>query len=48
MSSPAAGREQRAPDVAAKFVAEGWAPSGVFTPETGFVSGVEWVGSRQS
>ena len=45
MSSPAAGRDQVAPDVAARFVAEGWAPSGFSSPQTGFISGVEWVGS---
>jgi hypothetical protein len=46
LSSPAAGRDQVAPDVAARFVAEGWAPSFYSSPETGFVSGVEWVGSQ--
>jgi hypothetical protein len=46
LSSPAAGDERRSPEVAAKFVAEGWAPSFVMTPQTGFMSGVEWVGSH--
>lgn len=46
MSSPAAGRERVSPDVAAKFVKEGWAPSFFMSPQTGFVSGVEWVGSQ--
>lgn len=46
MSGPAAGRERVSPDVAAKFVAEGWAPSFVSSPQTGFVSGVKWIGSR--
>lgn len=45
MSSPAAGRHRVSPAVAARFVAEGWAPSFVSTPQTGLVSGVEWVGS---
>lgn len=48
MSSPAAGQERRAPDVAARFVAEGWAPSFFSSPQTGFVSGVEWVGTERS
>jgi len=46
MSSPEAGREQVAPAVAAKFVSEGWAPSFFSSPQTGFVTGVEWVGSQ--
>lgn len=46
LSSPAAGRHQVSPDVAAKFVDEGWAPSLVSGPQGGLVSGVEWVGSR--
>jgi hypothetical protein len=45
MSSPAAGRDQVAPEVAARFVAEGWAPSFMMSPQTGLVSGVEWIGS---
>ena len=43
LSSPAAGREQRSPEVAAKFVEVGGAPSFVLGPQ-GFESGVEWVG----
>jgi hypothetical protein len=45
MSSPAAGRDRVSPDVAAKFVAEGWAPSFASGPHGGLVSGVEWIGS---
>ena len=46
MSDPERGRDWVPAEVAAKFVAEGWAPSFVSSPETGFVSGVEWIGSR--
>ena len=45
MSSPAAGRDRVSPSVAANFVAEGWAPSFYSSPDTGFISGVEWVGT---
>jgi hypothetical protein len=31
---------------ALRFVGEGWAPSFVFSPQTGVVSGVEWVGTQ--
>jgi hypothetical protein len=44
MSDPARGDRWVPPAAAAKFVADGWAPSFVSTPETGVVSGVEWVG----
>jgi hypothetical protein len=44
LSSPEAGRERMSPDVAARFVAQGWAPSFVSTPQTGFIRGTEWVG----
>ena len=47
MSSPAAGREQCSPGVAAKFVENGWAPSFVFSRETGLVSGVEFTGQEE-
>lgn len=33
-------------DAALRFVNDGWAPSMVFTPETGLVSGEEFVGSQ--
>jgi hypothetical protein len=48
LSSPAAGRERRSPEVAAKFVEHGWAPSFVSSPQTGLVSGVDWVGRDAS
>lgn len=44
MSHPDRGGRWVPKPVAAKFIADGWAPSMVFTPETGVVSGVEWVG----
>lgn len=44
LSSPAAGREQVSPEVAARFVDAGWAPSFFSSPQTGFISGVEFVG----
>lgn len=31
-------------DAALRFVHEGWAPSLVMTPETGVISGTEWIG----
>jgi hypothetical protein len=33
--------------VAARFVADGWDPSFVFTPEADLVSGAEHVGTRE-
>lgn len=44
MSDPERGRDWVPFDVAARFIADGWAPSGFETAETGFVSGVEHVG----
>ncbi|MGW4493777.1 hypothetical protein [Streptomyces sp. NPDC004376] len=44
MSDPARGDRWVPPAAAAKFIADGWAPSFAFTPATGLVSGVEWVG----
>jgi hypothetical protein len=44
MSDPARGDRWVPPATAAKFIADGWAPSFVGTPSTGLVSGVEWVG----
>jgi hypothetical protein len=46
MSSPAADRERVSPAVAAKFIEAGSAPSFFSSPQTGFVSGVQWVGSQ--
>ncbi|WP_435109796.1 hypothetical protein [Nocardiopsis synnemataformans] len=46
MSDPERGDAWLPPPVAAKFVADGWAPSFVATPVTGVVSGVEYVGMR--
>lgn len=47
MSSPSAGRERVLPEVAAKFVAAGWAPTFSSSPQTGFVTGVEAVGPEE-
>jgi hypothetical protein len=44
MSDPARGDQWMPSHVARKFVEDGWAPSLVMTPETGVISGVEWVG----
>ena len=44
MSDPERGDRWVPQDVAAKFIADGWAPSGVISAQTGVVSGVEWVG----
>ncbi|MFC7794639.1 hypothetical protein [Streptomyces cinereoruber] len=44
MSDPARGTDWVPPDTAAAFIADGWAPSFVSTPETGVISGVEYVG----
>ncbi|GAA2644514.1 hypothetical protein GCM10010399_93060 [Dactylosporangium fulvum] len=46
MSDPARGDRWLPPDVARKFIDDGWAPSLVFTPEAGVVSGAEWIGTR--
>lgn len=35
-------------DAALRFVHAGWAPSMAETPETGVVSGAEWVGGRDT
>lgn len=45
MSSPGRGRNWVPPEVAAKFISEGWAPSLMASPGTGIVSGVEFIGS---
>lgn len=44
MSDPERGDRWVPPAAAAKFIADGWAPSFVGTASTGVVSGVEWVG----
>lgn len=46
MSDPERGRNWVPAEVAAKFIADGWAPSFVGSPRTGLVSGVEFVGTR--
>jgi hypothetical protein len=46
MSDPGRGEDRLRPEVAAKFVEAGWAPTFMSTPETGLVSGAEAVGSR--
>jgi hypothetical protein len=33
-------------ETALRFVRAGWAPTGAGSPQTGFVSGVEWVGTQ--
>lgn len=47
MSDPDRGRDWLTPEAAAKFVQEGWAPTFVSTPQTGFVSGAEFVGRQE-
>jgi len=47
MSSPAAGRDQVRPEVAAKFVTKGWAPLSYWSPQAGFLTGVEQVGGAE-
>jgi hypothetical protein len=44
MSDPERGDRWVPQDVAAKFIADGWAPTLVATPQTGVVSGVEFAG----
>lgn len=44
MSDPARGSDWVPAATAAQFIAAGWAPSGIFTPGTGVVTGVEYVG----
>ena len=44
MSDPARGDQWVPGDVALKFISEGWTPSLVMTPQTGVVSGVEFIG----
>lgn len=46
MSDPERGRDWVTPAAAARFVSEGWAPTMVSAPETGLVSGVEFIGTR--
>lgn len=48
MSHPDRGRHQVSPDVAARFIRAGWAPTAASDPNTpGAVSGIEWVGTQQ-
>ena len=44
MSDPERGDRWAPKATAAKFIDDGWAPTGVATPQAGVVSGVEWVG----
>lgn len=44
MSDPARGDRWVPQATAAQFIADGWAPTFVSTPETGLVSGVEFIG----
>lgn len=49
MSEPERGEDWVPADVAARFIQEGWAPSGVSGPDiVGVVSGVEAVGTRET
>lgn len=48
MSDPERGDRWVPQDVAAKFIADGWAPSFIASPQTGVVSGVEWVGTQDA
>lgn len=47
MSDPARDRDWVPGEVAAKFIAEGWAPTGVGSPEIGVISGVEFIGTTE-
>ncbi|MER8004743.1 hypothetical protein [Streptomyces sp. NPDC094149] len=47
MSDPERGDRWVPQEVAAKFIADGWAPSFVGSSQTGLVSGVEWSGTRE-
>ncbi|MFB6392582.1 hypothetical protein [Polymorphospora lycopeni] len=47
MSDPAREQHWVPGHVAAQFIADGWAPTFVSTPETGLVSGVEFVGTTE-
>jgi hypothetical protein len=44
MSHPDRGNRWVPQPTAARFIAAGWAPTAAGTPDTGIVSGVEWVG----
>ena len=46
MSDPDRGRDWVTPEAAARFVSNGWAPTMMSAPETGVVSGVEFVGTQ--
>lgn len=46
MSDPERGKRWVPQEVAAKFIADGWAPSFIASPQTGVVSGVEWIGTQ--
>lgn len=46
MSDPERGDRWVPQEVAAKSIADGWAPSFVASPQTGVISGVEWTGTR--
>lgn len=48
MSDPGRGRDWVPFDVALRFINAGWAPLGFETAETGFVSGVEYVGFHKN
>lgn len=44
MSDPERGEDWVPAETAARFISHGWAPTGVFTPERGHMSGVEAAG----
>lgn len=48
MSDPERGTRWVPQEVAAKFIADGWAPSFIASPQTGVVSGVEWAGTQDA
>jgi hypothetical protein len=48
MSDPERGKRWVPQEVAAKFIADGWAPSFIASAQTGVVSGVEWVGTQDA
>lgn len=48
MAHPDRGDKRVPQEVAAKFIAEGWAPSGASTPTRGHMTGVEWVGTTET
>ena len=46
MAEPERGHNWMPAKAAAKFISEGWAPTFVDSPQTGLVSGAEYIGTR--